>query len=126
MLLEKSINIDLHHETFKHTYTANGILRDVGDVTNNGVILTTPISRGLLYRQGQGVLKSTNHGKIATYTFQFIGSLTNDSQQPHGSWCSHTNSMRKMAFLNNMADITRGEIWEKNNKFSTKVWEWKY
>jgi hypothetical protein len=55
LLLEKSINIDLHHETFRHTYTVNGILRDVGDVTNNGVILTTLISRGLLYVQGQGV-----------------------------------------------------------------------
>lgn len=125
MLLEKSINIDLHHETFRHTYTVNGILRDVGDVTNNGVILTTPISRGLLYGQGQGVLKSTNDGETATYTFQFIGSLTNDSQPPHGSWYIYTNSTEKMAFLNNTVGITRGEIGEKNGKFSTKVWEWK-
>ena len=121
MLLEKSINIDLHHETFRHTYTVNGILRDVGDVTNNGVILTTPISRGLLYGQGQGVLKSTNDGETATYTFQFIGSLTNDGQPPHGSWYIYTNSTEKRAFLNNTVGITRGEIGEKNSEFSTKV-----
>ncbi|HEX6028058.1 MAG TPA: hypothetical protein VFY64_03360 [Nitrososphaeraceae archaeon] len=121
MLLEKSINIDLHHETFRHTYTVNGILRDVGDVTNNGVILTNHISRGLLYGQGQVVLKSTNDGETATYTFQFIGSLTNEGQQPHGSWYIYTNSTEKMAFLNNMVGITKGEIGVKNSEFSTKV-----
>ena len=125
MLSEKNINIDLHHETFRYTYTVNGILRDVGDVTNNGVILTTPISRGLLYGQRQGVLKSTNDRETATYTFQFIGSLTNDSQPPHCSWYIYTNSTEKMAFLNNTVGITRGEIGEKNGEFSTKVWEWK-
>jgi hypothetical protein len=109
--------------TGPYTYTANGTLANIGNVTNNGFIMTTPIGKDLLYGQGQGIL-STKNGETATYTFQFIGSLSPDGQLPHGSWYIHTNSTGKMASLNNIVGITQSEI-HQGGQFLTKVWEWK-
>lgn len=109
--------------TGPYTYIANGTLANVGNVTNNGFILTTPLTSGLLYGEGQGVL-STDDGETATYTFQFVGSLAAGGQAPHGSWYIHTNSTGKMAFLNNMVGITQSEI-RDGGEFLTMVWQWK-
>jgi hypothetical protein len=109
--------------TGPYTYIANGTLANIGNVTNNGFILTTPLASGLLYGEGQGVL-TTKDGETATYTFQFVGSLAAGGQAPHGSWYIHTNSTGKMAALNNMVGITHSEIHD-DGKFSTRVWEWK-
>lgn len=109
--------------TGPYTYTANGTLKDVGNVTNTGLIITKLLSNELIYGQGQGVLQS-KEGEEATYTFQFIGSLKEGGQQPHGSWFIYTNSTGKMAFLNNMVGITHSEI-GKDGEFYTKVWKWK-
>lgn len=109
--------------TGPYTYTANGTLKDVGNVTNTGLIITKPLSNELVYGQGQGVLQSKD-GEEATYTFQFIGSLKEGGQLPHGSWFIYTNSTGKMAFLNNMVGITHSEIGQ-DSTFSTKVWKWK-
>jgi hypothetical protein len=109
--------------TGPYTYTANGTLKDVGNVTNTGLIITKPLSNELIYGQGQGVLESKD-GEEATYTFQFIGSLKEGMQPPHGSWFIYTNSTGKMAFLNNMVGITHSEI-GLDSTFSTKVWKWK-
>ncbi|HEX2409341.1 MAG TPA: hypothetical protein VHJ38_19230 [Nitrososphaeraceae archaeon] len=109
--------------TGPYTYNANGTLKDVGNVTNTGLIITKPLSNELIYGQGQGVLQSKD-GEQATYTFQFIGSLKEGGQPPHGSWFIYTNSTGKMAFLNTMVGITYSEI-GKEGEFSTKVWKWK-
>jgi hypothetical protein len=109
--------------TGPYTYTANGTLKNVGNVTNTGLIITKPLSNELIYGQGQGVLQSKD-GEEATYTFQFIGSLKEGNQPPHGSWFIYTNSTGKMAFLNNLIGITHSEI-GKDGTFSTKVWKWK-
>ena len=109
--------------TGPYTYTANGTLKNVGNVTNTGLIITKPLSNELIYGQGQGVLQSKD-GEEATYTFQFIGSLKEGGQPPHGSWYIYTNSTGKMAFLNNMVGITHSEI-GKDSEFYTKVWKWK-
>jgi hypothetical protein len=110
--------------TGPYTYTANGTLKDVGNVTNTGLIITKPLSNELIYGQGQGVLQSKDGKEEATYTFQFIGSLKEGAQPPHGSWFINANSTGKMAFLNNMVGITQSEI-GKDGEFSTKVWKWK-
>ena len=108
--------------TGPYTYTANGTLKDVGNVTNTGLIITKPLSNELIYGQGQGVLQSKD-GEEATYTFQFIGSLKEGGQLPHGSWYIFTNSTGKMAFLNNTVGITHTEMGQ-DGKFTTKVWKW--
>jgi hypothetical protein len=109
--------------TGPYTFTANGTLKDVGNVTNTGLIITKPLSNEMIYGQGQGVLESKD-GEQATYTFQFIGSLKEGKQPPHGSWFIYTNSTGKMAFLNNMVGTTHSEIGQ-DSTFSTKVWKWK-
>jgi len=109
--------------TGPYTYVTNGTLSNVGNVTNNGFILTTSLDAGLLYGEGQGVLRTTD-GETATYTFQFVGSLKAGGEAPHGSWYIHANSTGKLAFLNNMVGITQSEMHE-GGEFSTKVWEWK-
>jgi len=109
--------------TGPYTYTANGTLANIGNVTNNGFIIITPIGKDLIYSQGQGILRSMD-GETATYTFQFVGSLSPGSQAPHGSWYIHTNSTGKMSSLNNMVGITESEVHE-DGEFLTKVWQWK-
>jgi hypothetical protein len=109
--------------TGPYTYTANGTLKDVGNVTNTGLIITKPLSNELIYAQCQGILESKDDEQ-ATYTFQIIGSLKEGGQPPHGSWFIYTNSTGKMAFLNNMVGISLGEI-GKDGTYSIKVWKWK-
>lgn len=109
--------------TSPYTYNANGTLANIGNVTNNGFILTTPISNGLVYGEGQGILK-TEDLETATYIFQFIGSLNPGGQDPHGSWYIFSNATGKLAFLNDIVGITEAEVFE-NGQFSTKVWHWK-
>lgn len=110
------------------TYSANGTIMSNGttpiNVTNSGMILTLPIdNNGTLYAQGQGVL-TTDDGEMATYTFQFIGQLSEGGIPPHGSWYLLTNSTGSLAFVDNKVGVTRSEI-GPNGEFSTKVWEWK-
>jgi hypothetical protein len=115
--------------TGSYTYSANGTFVDNNNttsainVTNSGMILTIPIdNNGTLYGQGQGVL-TTEDGESATYTFQFMGQLTEGGTPPHGSWYFWTNSTGSLAFLNSKVGITQGEI-GSNGEFSTRVWEW--
>jgi hypothetical protein len=114
--------------TGPYTYSANGTIMSNNNasainVTNSGVILTIPIdNNGTLYSQGQGVL-TTEDGEMATYTFQFIGELTEGGTPPHGSWYLSTNSTGSLGFLNNKVGITQSEI-GPNGEFSTRVWEW--
>lgn len=61
---------------------------------------------------------------MATYTFQFMGQLTERGTPPYGSWYLWTNSTGSLAFLNNKVGITQSEI-GPNGEFSTKLWEWK-
>lgn len=110
----------------QYTYSANGTLKGVGNITNNGVILMVPLSAEAMYGQGQGVLSTADGSEEATYMFQFISKQQNVSGNSlsHGSWYLYTNSTGTFAFLNNMVGITESEI-DQNGQFTTKVWEWK-
>jgi hypothetical protein len=111
--------------TGPYTYEAIGTLDNVGKIINNGVILTLPLQKDLVFGKGQGVLKTEDTNESATYTFQFIGSFSDADNPHHGSWYFHTESTNgKLAFLNNKVGMTRGDI-QKDNEFVTKIWAWK-
>jgi hypothetical protein len=50
--------------TGPYTYTANGTLKDVGNVTNTELIIIKLLSDELIFGEGQGVLKSQDGSKL--------------------------------------------------------------
>ena len=107
------------------SYIANGILKDVGNVTDKSTFVTTYQSDGNISSStGHGII-STSDGEIATYTGQDLGMTdANRTQKYRGIEIFHTDSDGKLAFLDNLIGLYEYKSWLDGKK-SGIIWEWK-
>jgi hypothetical protein len=99
-------------------YTATGILKDVGNVTDKSTFITT-------YQPDGNTSTSTGNGIIATYTGQDLGMTDiNGTQTFRGMMILQTDSDGKLAFLDNLIGLYEYKSWLDGKK-SGIIWKWK-
>ena len=108
------------------SYTATGILKDVGNVTDKSTFITTyqSDSGNTSTSTGHGII-TTKDGEIATYTGQDLGiSDKNGTDTYHGILIFQTDSDGKLAFLDNLIGLYEYKSWSDGKK-SGIIWEWR-
>jgi hypothetical protein len=108
------------------SYTATGILKNVGNVTDKSTFITTyPSHSGNTSTStGNGII-TTKDGEIATYTGQDLGITDkNGTDTYHGILIFQTDSDGKLAFLDNLIGLYEYKSWSDGKK-SGIIWEWK-
>lgn len=108
------------------SYTANGILKDVGNVTDKSNFITTyqSDSGNTSTSTGKGIITTTD-GEIATYTGQDLGITDkNGTDTYHGIIIFQTDSDGKLEFLDNLIGLYEYKSWSDGTK-SGIIWEWK-
>jgi hypothetical protein len=104
----------------KYTFTANGTMNGNIEVTDTGEFLSISKGDDLLYEPGKGVITTKDGSETANYTSMDVGNSTHYQ----GASAYSTNSTGKLAFLNNILGIYKGEADESGN-FSLSEWHWK-
>jgi len=106
-------------------YTATGILKDVGNVTDKSTFITTYQPDGNTSTStGNGIIMTTD-GEIATYTGQDLGMTDiNGTQTFRGMMILQTDSDGKLAFLDNLIGLYEYKSWLDGKK-SGIIWKWK-
>jgi hypothetical protein len=106
-------------------YTATGILKDVGNVTDKSTFITTYQPDGNTSTStGNGIIMTTD-GEIATYTGQDLGMTNiNGTQTFKGIMILQTDSDGKLAFLDNLIGLYEYKSWLDGKK-SGIIWKWK-
>jgi len=108
------------------SYTATGILKGVGNVTDKSAFITTyqSDSGNTSTSTGHGII-ATKDGEIATYTGQDLGITDkNGTDAYHGILIFQTDSDGKLAFLDNLIGLYEYKSWLDGKK-SGIIWEWK-
>lgn len=108
------------------SYTATGILKDVGNVTDKSNFITTyqSDSGNTSTSTGKGII-TTKDGEIATYTGQDLGITDkNGTDTYRGILIFQTDSDGKLAFLDNLIGLYEYKYWS-NGTNSGIIWEWK-
>ena len=108
------------------SYTATGILKNVGNVTDKSTFITTyqSDSGNTSTSTGHGII-TTKDGEIATYTGQDLGITDkNGTDTYHGILIFQTDSDGKLAFLDNLIGLYEYKSWLDGKK-SGIIWEWK-
>lgn len=108
------------------SYTATGILKNVGNVTDKSTFITTyqSDSGNTSTSTGNGII-TTKDGEIATYTGHDLGITDkNGTDTYHGIIIFKTDSDRKLAFLDNLIGLYEYKSWLDGKKSGT-IWEWK-
>jgi hypothetical protein len=108
------------------SFSANGTMRGNINVTNTGTFLSISKGDNVTYAQGQGVIMTRDGSdEKANHTFQFIGNITQEGKPVfYGSAIYNTNSTGKIAFLDNLMGVYKGEIDEMGN-IVNREWQWK-
>jgi hypothetical protein len=103
----------------KYTYAANGTVNGNIEVTDTGEYVS--IYKGdNFFDQGKGAIKTKDGSEIANYTLIDVGNSTGYQ----GASAYSTNSTGKLAFLNNVLGIYKGEAGE-NETYKELEWHWK-
>ena len=108
------------------SYTATGILKDVGNVTDKSTFITTykSDSGNTSTSTGHGII-TTKNGEIATYTGQDLGITgKNGTDTYRGILTFQTDSDGILAFLDNVIGLYEYKSWFNGTKSGT-IWEWK-
>jgi hypothetical protein len=108
------------------SYTATGILKDVGNVIDKSTFITTyqSDSGNTSTSTGHGII-TTKDGEIATYTGQDLGITDkNGTDTYRGILTFQTDSDGKLAFLDNLLGLYEYKSWFNGTK-SGIIWEWK-
>jgi hypothetical protein len=126
--LVNSIILNLEGNMIKtqDTYSETGILKDVGNVTDESTYITTyqSDSGNTSTSTGKGIITTTN-GEIATYTAGDLGITDkNGTLITRGIEIFQTDSNEKLAFLDNLIGLYEYKDWS-NGTQSGFTWEWK-
>ena len=95
------------------SYTATGILKDVGNVTDKSTFITTyqSDSGNTSTSTGHGII-TTKDGEIATYTGHDLGITDkNGTDTYRGILTFQTDSDGKLAFLDNLIGLYEYKSW---------------
>jgi hypothetical protein len=120
------LNVEGGIITTQDSYTATGILKNVGNVTDKSNFITTYQSNSgnTSTSTGKGII-TTKDGEIATYTGQDLGITDkNGTDIYHGIIIFQTDSDGKLAFLDNLIGLYEYKSWSDGKK-SGIIWEWK-
>lgn len=120
------LNIEGNIIKTQDTYTATGILKDVGNVTDKSTFITTynHNNGNTSTSTGNGII-TTIDGEIATYTGHDLGITDkNGTQTYRGIQIFQTDSDGKLAFLDNLIGLYEYKYWANGTK-SGIIWEWK-
>ena len=120
------LNVEDDIITTQDSYTATGILKNVGNVTDKSNFITTyqSDSGNTSTSTGKGII-TTKDGEIATYTGQDLGITDkNGTDTYHGIIIFQTDSDGKLAFLDNLIGLYEYKSWSDGKK-SGVIWEWK-
>ena len=105
------------------TFSSNGILSGNIEVTNSGNLVSLSKGNKGFSAQGKGVVTTKDGTEKASYTFIQVGkTITKDGKsvlRGVGSAVWSTNSIGKLAFLDNMLSFFIIEVDEMGN-FSSK------
>jgi hypothetical protein len=116
---------DISPNKMQVSFSANGTLKDVINVTNTGDFVS--ISRGdnLTFAQGQGIFTKADGMETARYNFIGVGNVTQEGKTAFvGAVAYHTNSTGDLAFMNNILGIFKVEL-DKTGSFTGIEWQWK-
>ena len=119
------LNIEGNIIKTQDTYTATGILKDVGNVTDKSTFITTHQTDGNTSKSiGNGTI-TTKDGEIANYTGYDLGITDkNGTQTYRGIQIFQTDSDGKLSFLDNLIGLYEYKYWSNGTK-SGIMWEWK-
>ncbi len=94
------------------SYTATGILKNVGNVTDKSTFITTYQPHGnTSISTGNGIIMTTDD-EIATYTGHYLGITDkNGTQTYHDIQIFQTNSDEKLVFLDNLIGLYEYKYW---------------
>ena len=121
--VEKGKNIvqkEIGPNRTQFTFTANGTMNGNIEVTDTGEFVSISKGNNLTFDQGQGVIKTKDGSETANYTWIDVFNGT-DFQ---GAAAYSTNSTGKLAFLNNILGIYKGEV-DENENYEESEWHWK-
>lgn len=123
-IIDQSVqSVSNNSPQIKQTIMENGIIKNVGNVTNIQTWVNTFKSPLVFFGVGKGVM-STNDGQIAIWKGYDIGKSNNKNAVTyHGITFFDTNSTGKMSFLKNLIGLHVTKV--VGNKQFTKIWEWK-
>ena len=110
---------------FEISVKGTGILRGITEVTETWTYWNMPMSEGVTYGEGRGVLITINGSEMATGSGRGIGKATSlGKTRWSGEIFYSTDSKNKLAFLNNMIGINEDEV-DTSGSYVHKLWEWK-
>jgi hypothetical protein len=93
------------------SYSSNGTMKGNINVTNTGSFLSISKGDNVTYAQGQGVITTKDSSaEMANYTFLAVGNVTEEGKPVfRGSSIYNTSSIGKLAFLDNIMGIFKGD-----------------
>jgi hypothetical protein len=116
---KSTVQKEIGPDRTQYTFAGNGTMNGNIEVTDTGEYVS--VSKGDNYfEQGKGVITTKDGSETANYTFIDVGNST-DYQ---GAAAYSTNSTGKLAFLNNVLGIYKGEGGEGGN-YDQSEWHWK-
>jgi len=115
-----TIKREIGPNTTQYTFTSNGTMNGNIEYSKAGEYVSISKGSNMTFDQGHGVLTTKDGSEMANYTGIDVGNYT-DYQ---GASAYSTNSTGKLAFLNNMLGIYKGETGESGN-FVLREWHWK-
>jgi hypothetical protein len=115
---KSTVQKEIGPDRTQYTFAGNGTMNGNIEVTDTGEYVS--VSKGDNYfEQGKGVITTKDGSETANYTFIDVGNST-DYQ---GAAAYSTNSTGKLAFLNNVLGIYKGEGGEGGN-YDQSEWYW--
>lgn len=100
----------------------NGLVKNVGNVTNIATWVNTFRSENVIYGVGNGIM-STDDGQMATWTAHDIGHTDDKGVITYrGVMFFNANPSGVLGFLNNVAGLYITQV--EGDKQTTKIWQW--
>ena len=108
----------------KDSYSATGVLREVGNVTDMATFVTTHLANGKSNSVGNGNF-TTSDGDIVNYTGQDVGNTDSSGVETFkGFQIFSSNPEGKLGFLDNVIGVYVYKYWP-NGTTTGIIWEWK-
>jgi len=108
----------------KDSYSATGVLREVGNVTDMATFVTTHLANGKSNSVGNGNF-TTSDGDVVNYTGQDVGNTDSSGVETFkGFQIFSSNPEGKLEFLDNVIGVYVYKYWP-NGTTTGIIWEWK-
>jgi hypothetical protein len=106
------------------SFTENGTMVDIGNVTNIGTFLETNKSDKSISGQGKGIIATTD-GDLVMWTSYDLGQINSDkSEKYRGIIFFDAVSRGKLDFLNNTVGLYTSDV-GSNGSSLRQIWQWK-